>query len=202
MYELPTTVHVFDRTYKIRDKGDYRTIILINKTLSHPDFIEEEKAISALILFYDGLEDTDDVLNEFETPELLKEAIKQMQIFISCGEDNSVGYKINYKLYDWEKDEKLIMSSINPMLGQGQDIRAFKYMHWWTYISYFMGIKESPLSNVIGIREKLIKGKKLEKYEQEFRRDNPEYFNWQQLEKSQEEKDFENYIKDIWGNTL
>lgn len=202
MYELPTTVNVFDRTYRIRNRGDYRTLILVNKTLSHPDLGKEEKALAALILFYDELENTDDVLNEFETSELLQEAIKQMQIFISCGEDDSVGYKTNYKLYDWEKDEKLITSSINPMLGQGQDIRAFEYMHWWTYISYFMGIKESPLSNVVGIRDKIIKGKKLEKYEQEFRRDNPEYFNWQQAEKSQEEKDFENYIKDIWGNTL
>lgn len=202
MYELPTTVDIFDRTYNIRNQGDFRTILIINKTLYHPDFTQDEKYMAVLSLFYDGLDDVSDVLNEFETPELLQEAIKQVMIFIACGEDDTVGYKINYKLFDWEKDEKLIMASINPMLGQGQDIRTFKYLHWWTYISYFMGIKESPLSNVVSIRDKIIKHKKLEKYEQEFRRDNPQYFNWQQIEKTQDEKDFENYIKDIWGNTL
>lgn len=202
MYELPTTVDVFDRTYKIRQNGDYRLILKVVTACYNPDFTQDEQAVAALILFYDGVDTAEDVFNEFETMELLQEAVRQMMIFISCGDDNSSGYKTNHKLIDWKNDEKLIVSAINPMLGQGQDIRFIKYMHWWTFISYYMGIGESALSTVVGIRSKIIKGKKLEKYEQEFRRDNPEYFNWQQLEKTQDEKDFENYIKDIWGNTL
>lgn len=202
MYELPTTVDVFDRTYQIRENGDYRLILEVVTVCNNPDFTKDEQAVAALTLFYDNIDTAEDVFNEFESTELLQEAVKQMMIFISCGEDNSTGYKTKHKLIDWKSDEKLIVSAINPMLGQGKDVRMIPYMHWWTFISYYMGIKESALSTVVGIRSKIVKGKKLETYEQEFRQDNPEYFNWQQSEKTQDEKDFENYIKNIWGNNL
>lgn len=202
MYELPTTVDVFDRTYQIRQNGDYRLILEVVTAWRKPDFTQDERAVAALTLFYDGVDTAEDVFNEFETVDLLQEAAKQMMFFISCGDDDSNGYKTNYELIDWKNDEKLIVSAINPMLGQGQDVRFIKYMHWWTFISYYMGIRESALATVVEIRGKIVKGKKLEKYEQEFRRDNPEYFNWRQSEKTQDEKDFEEYIKDIWKNNF
>jgi len=45
-------------------------------------------------------------------------------------------------------------------------------MHWWTFLGYFNEIGECLLSTVINIRQKKNKGKKLEKYEQEFYRAN------------------------------
>lgn len=198
MYELPLTVNVFDREYKIRNKGDYRIILEAVSACQNPDFTKEEQALTALILFYDNVDTTDDVLNEFETSELLQEAIHQMMLFISGGEANTTGFNVNYKLVDWQQDERLIVSAINPMLGQGLDVRFIKYMHWWTFLSYYMGIKESALSTVVGIRGKIAKGKKLEKYEQDFKRDNPHYFNFKQIQLTQEEKELENYIKSMW----
>ena len=199
MYSLPTTVEVFDREYKIRQDGDFRLIIDVVTACQDVDFTDEERAVTALILFYDGLESYEDVIQEFDTKELLQEAIKSMMDFIGCGEDSSVGYKSNYKLIDWKQDEKLIVSAINPMLGAGNDIRRIEYMHWWTFISYYMGIGESALSTVVGIRNKIIKGKKLEDYEKSFKRDNPEYFKWRE-NKSQQEMEFENEIMDLWKN--
>lgn len=197
MYELPITVEVFDRIYQIRKNGDYRLIATIIAACEDLDFTDEERAVTALTLFYDGVDTYEDVLNEFDTIELQQEALKQIMNFISCGQDNNMGLKVNYKLIDWQQDEKLIVAAINPMLGSGQDIRFIEYMHWWTFISYYMGIGESALHTVTTIRSKIIKGKKLEDYEKQFKRDNPEYFKWRN-NKSQEEMQFENDIMDLW----
>lgn len=197
MYKLPTTVYVFDREYKIRDDGDFRLVLDVVTACQDVDLTQEEQTVTALILFYDGLESREDVLLEFDTQELLQEAIKQMMDFISCG-DKGVGHKVNYKLIDWKSDETLIVSAINPMLGDGNDIRRMEYMHWWTFISYYMGIGESVLSTVVGIRNKIIKGKKLDDYEKTFKRDNPEYFNWKNNNKTQDEINLENDIMNLW----
>lgn len=199
MYELPVTVEVFDRLYKIRENGDFRLIMDVVTACQDPDLTQEEQTVTSIILFYEGIDTYKDVIQEFETPELLQEAINQIKKFISCGEDETVGYKVNHKLIDWKQDEKLIVSAINPMLGAGNDIRHINYMHWWTFISYYMGIGESVLHTVVGIRNKIIKGKKLEDYEKTFKRDNPEYFKWRES-KSQEEMEFENEIMDLWKN--
>jgi hypothetical protein len=39
-----------------------------------------------------------------------------------------------------------------------------------------MAIGDGALATVVGIRDKIARGKKLEKYEQDFKRDNPQYF--------------------------
>ena len=198
MYEIPKTVQVFDRKYRIREDGDFRLVLDVVTACQDVDLTQEEQTVTAIILFYDGLETREDVFMEFDTQELLQEAIKQMMYFISCG-DTGVGHKVNYKLIDWQTDEKLIVAAINPILGAGKDIRNIEYMHWWTFISYYMGIGESALSTVVGIRNKIIKGKKLEDYEKTFKRDNPEYFNWKN-NKTQDELKFENDIMDLWKN--
>ena len=42
-------------------------------------------------------------------------------------------------------------------------------MHWWTFLGYFESVdNESLWSFILSIRQKRAKGKKLEKYEQEF----------------------------------
>lgn len=198
MYELPTTVNVLDREYRIRKNGDYRLILDIIKACNDPELTELERTITILMLFYDDIDSEDDILLEFETSELLDNACKQVMSFINCG-DIDQGYNVRESLLNWETDETLIVSAINPMLGQGQDIRMISYMHWWTFISYYMGIRESALSNVVDIRSKIVRGKKLEKYEQEFKKSNPQYFNWRQDNKSQEQKDFEDNIMKLWG---
>ncbi|MFR6373307.1 MAG: hypothetical protein ACLUOB_05615 [Subdoligranulum sp.] len=66
-------------------------------------------------------------------------------------------------------------------------VRALPYLHWWTFIAYFMNIGSGPLATVVGIRHKLAKGQKLEKWEQQFYRENKEIVDLRpQLTKEEE----------------
>ena len=65
-------------------------------------------------------------------------------------------------------------------------------------MGYYLAIGESPMSTIVSIRHKIVEGKKLEKYEQEFRRENPQYFEWNS--KSMEERDAEKAIMDMWNS--
>lgn len=201
MWELPTTVNVIDRVYKIRNNGDYRIVLKIFNARNSEELNETERAIAMLCLFYDSLDDADDVFKEFETVEYLQEATKQMSVFIACGDmENEQGLRAPYPLIDWKNDEKIIAAGINSQLGAGKDIRMIDYMHWWTFQSYFLGIREGILATVVGIRDKIIRGKKLEKWEQEFRRDNPGYFTWRQNLRTPEEKQLEQEILARWND--
>ena len=104
--------------------------------------------------------------------------------------------KLN-KTIDWEKDSQLISSAINKVAGQ--EIRAVPYIHWWTFMGYFSAIGESPLSTVLSIRNKLVKGKKLEKWEREFRMSSPQYFKWNS--KSLEQRQADREILSLWNNS-
>ena len=118
-----------------------------------------------------------------------------MYKFFNCGGEDTVGAKVPYKLIDWEKDSQIISSAINKVANT--EIRSVPYVHWWTFMGYFSSIGKSLLSTVIEIREKILKGKKLEKYEREFRRDNPKYFIWNH--KSVEEQEADRTIMDLWN---
>ena len=60
-----------------------------------------------------------------------------------------------------------------------------------------MAIGESTLSTVVSIRNKICKHKKLEKWEREFRRENPDYFNWKS--QSVEEREADRIIRELWN---
>ena len=47
-----------------------------------------------------------------------------------------------------------------------------EFLHWWTFMAYFHAIGEGQLSTLVSIRDKLRRGKKLEKWEQEYYRKN------------------------------
>ena len=74
------------------------------------------------------------------------------------------------KQIDWDQDWNMIVSEVNKVANT--EVRATDYLHWWTFIGYFNAIGEGQLSFVVSIRDKLRKGKKLEKYEKEFYRQN------------------------------
>ena len=73
-------------------------------------------------------------------------------------------------LMDWEQDAALIIPAVNRVAGH--EVRAEKYIHWWTFLGYYMEIGESAFSQVVSIRQKKAKGKPLEKWEQEYYREN------------------------------
>lgn len=179
MYELPTAVSINDEEYLIRKQADYRVILDVIDALQDPELTQEEKVFAALIIFYDGIDSVESVVTSFDSADKLHEAVKLMYSFINCG-DEDIGYKTHHKVIDWVQDEKLIVSAINNVAHT--EIRALNYLHWWTFIAYYMAVGESSLATVVGIRDKISRGKKLDDFEKQFKRDNPEYFRWKRDE--------------------
>lgn len=191
-YRLPTTIIVNDHEYAIRNNGDFRIVLDCFEALNDIELSDTEKYISALYIFF-SFDELDDVLNIPEKD--LTEMVNKMFDFFKCGESDIVA-NTNYKTIDWNNDAQLICSAVNKVAGT--EIRALPYLHWWTFLGYFSAIGESPLATVVSIRTKIIKGKKLEKYEREFQKDNPQYFIWDA--RTQEQKEEDELIKKLWNN--
>lgn len=180
MYDLPTTVTINGKVFNIHNNGDYRAILSTIAVYQDLELTEEEKVLTALTVFYEDINSIEDI----EKLGDIKQAVYEMMRFIAAN-DEETGAKVPHKLLDWEQDEKLIVSAVNKVAGT--EIRALPYLHWWTFIGYYMAIGECSLSTVVGIRSKIARGKKLEKYEQEFKRQNPQYFVWKRDEQLAEQ---------------
>lgn len=191
MYELPTEIVVEECPYHIRNRGDYRVILDIFSVLEDEELEQKERIISALIIFYEEFNDVDDVLS---CP-FLEELTKQMYNFFNGDKANADKIKEHKKLIDWDGDSALICAAVNKV--SGKEIRSEPYIHWWTFLSYYMSVGESILSTVVGIRDKIVNSKRLEKWEQEYRRENPQYFIWKH--KTMDEIDAENWLKSVWN---
>ena len=64
-------------------------------------------------------------------------------------------------------------------------------------MGYYSAVGESLLSTVITIRDKMMRGKKLEKHEREFRMNNPEYFVWNSQSVADEEA--KKLFNEVWN---
>lgn len=170
MFELPISLELPNGEFKIRNKADYRTILDVFDAFNDLELSKEERIYAGLIIFFEDINSIYDI----EKLGDLQEVMKQIEIFLNCGQENT-GLQSKYRLIDWNKDAPLIASAINNV--SKQEIRSVSYCHWWTFMGYYLAIGESPLSNIVSIRGKIAKGNKLEKYEQEFKRENPQYFN-------------------------
>ena len=193
MFELPITVNVDGKEYPIRNKGDFRMVLDCFKALQDEELSQYERVLTSLVIFYDGISSTEDLSDTFTN---LEEPVQEMYKFFNCGEQESLGTKSNYNLVDWEKDAQIISASVNKVAGK--EVRAESYVHWWTFMGYYLGIDEGVFSMVINIRNKMVRGKKLEKYESEFKRDNPNYFAWDS--KSVEQKELDAYFQQMWNS--
>ncbi len=192
MYELPITISIEGTVYAIRNNGDYRMVLDCFSALNDVELTEQERILTSLSIFYPIFDDAETLFNISE--EEIVELTNKMFNFFNCNQKNP-GAKTEMKLIDWDGDEQLISSGINNVAKT--EIRSVEYCHWWTFMGYYCAIGESPLSTVVGIRNKIAKGKKLEKYEQEFRRDNPQYFIWDSRTLKQKEDDA--LLQELWN---
>jgi len=161
-YTLPTFVKI--NNVKCSFKTDFRDILKLLEIFNEPNLLEEEKFVIALKYFYH----TDDYLADVPT------AIKSMTEFIDMAETDETPSNMpkshSKPLYDWEQDFNIIVAPINRVLGY--DVRGAEYVHWWTFLSAFMEIGECTFNTYVSIRDKLNRGKKLEKYEEKILKDN------------------------------
>ena len=157
LWSLPTSATIGGVEYPIH--ADFRDILDIFRYLEDPDQPEYVRWRIALALFYDG-----------EIPQAhLQEAMEYLADFIACGERDS---KPGPKLLDWEQDAQVIVADVNKVAGT--EVRAMPFLHWWTFVAYFNAIGEGQMSTLVSIRDKIRRGKKLEKWEQEYYRKNKE----------------------------
>lgn len=191
MYEIPTSIELDGRQFPIRNNGDFRVILDCFQALGDVELDARERLLAALIIFYEDLDTIEDIDN---LPDLEK-AASEMYNFFNCGNMNMSAPSPG-KLVDWELDSQLISSAINKVCGF--EIRSAPYIHWWTFMGYYTAIGECPFSTIVGIRSKILNNKKLEKYEQEFKRENPQYFAWnsQTVEKSEADQ----LVKELWNS--
>ena len=193
MFELPTSVYIHDKEYPIRNRGDFRMVLDCFNALNDYELDKSYRIATALIIFYEGMTE-DTPLEEFFDGDL-ETPIREMFDFMNLGQPET--RQTNpLILFNWETDSQLIAGAVNAVAGK--EVRAEEYLHWWTFMGYYSNIGEGSFSTIISIRYKIKKGKKLEKYEKEFKRDNPQYFTWES--KSSEDIEAEAYIRSLWNN--
>lgn len=173
-YELPTSLSIRGVEYAIRT--DFRAILDVLMAMNDPDLDNEAKGIVLLTIMYPDIE---------QIPhEDLTEAYTKACEFIDCGQKDDG--KNHPKTIDWEQDSGIIVPAVNSVAHV--DIRTLPYLHWWSFFGYFMEIRESLLSTVVNIRQKKAKHKKLDKWEEEFYRDNKALVDFTHKE-SEEDKE-------------
>ncbi len=192
MYEIPTKIFIEGEEFPIRNRGDYRMVLDCFKALQDAELNPKERVFCSLLIFYEDINSIADI-NKFPDLEV---AIKEMYNFFNCGKDQSIGKRMRHRLIDWDKDSQMICSAINKVANT--EVRAEPYIHWWTFMGYYSAVGESLLSTVLSIRDKLSRGKKLEKYEREFKNENPEYFIWNARTIDDEEAD--KLFNELWNN--
>lgn len=162
MWELPVSAEIDGVRHPIRT--DFRVILEIIQMLSDADLSDEDKAEGILQMFYLRPEEIRNY----------REAVNQCFRFIDGGHGVRTGKK-SPRLVDWEQDSEYIIAPVNRVLGY--EARAIAYnretneggLHWWTFLVAYMEIGANcTFSQIVAIRDKRARGKKLEKWEREW----------------------------------
>ncbi len=159
-FSLPESVVIAGRTYPVRT--DFRVILEIFVMLKDLALTDGDKTEALLRMFYE------------ERPSDTPAALQAFRSFADPGAaEGGRQRKAGPSLVNWEADFPLIAGPVNRVLGC--ECRALPYLHWHTFLAAYMEISpESVFSQTLRIREKLRSGKKLEKWEKDFYRRNPE----------------------------
>ena len=164
-YDLPKSVEIDGEENRIR--YDYRVILDIFEAMNDPDLNDQDRALAVLQMFYVDF----DQLTDYNA------AIKECLKFINGGQEELKEKKAP-NLVSWEQDFSIIIAPINRVLGK--EIRSIEYdlenntggVHWWTFLSAYYEIGDCLFAQIVRIRDKKARGKKLDKPEQEFYRKN------------------------------
>lgn len=163
-WTFPKSLNIGGVDYEIRT--DYRAVLDVIAALNDPELTDESEELTAYAQTQCILQimfpKCDDIPEEH-----IEEALYKVSEFIDMGIKEE---RRKPKTMDWEQDAPIIIPAVNKILNT--EIRSAEYIHWWTFLGAYMEIGESLFSNVVNIRQKKAKKKKLEKWEQEFYREN------------------------------
>lgn len=183
---LPKALDIHGKRYKIR--SDFRNILRVIEAFNDDALSDNEKAFVLLKRLY---EDFDSIPSEHIT-----EAYQQAAWFLRCGQPEDE--KDTPKTVYWIKDEALIFPAVNK--AAGTEVRLTEYMHWWTFMGFFQSIdSESTYGSILMLRQKRARGKKFEKWEQEFWNSNRDLC---EPERNAQAKDLNNTMQEIFKSLL
>lgn len=195
---LPETLTVGDKSYPIR--SDYRNVLQTFEAFNDPELEITEKWIVAIYLLFEDFTCAEDIEVAVEDGFDVDKAVNQILWFISGGKEEKKDDRKEPPTYDWVQDEQIIFSAVNNVAKK--EVREVDYMHWWTFLGYFNEVGEGTFSYIVGIRNKLNKGKKLEKHEKEFLNKNKDMvLIKKKLSKEEQEKEdeFQTLLNDVIG---
>lgn len=153
---LPKFLDINGTSYEIY--SDYRVALLIFEVFEDERLSNQSKwEIAVDLLFKEKITDSD-----------FPQACEISKWYLDGG-NCPKSEEQSRPILNWEQDESIIFPALNKVAGK--EIREVEYMHWWTFLGLFNEIDEGLYSTVIGLRVKLAKGKKLEKWEKEFYRE-------------------------------
>ena len=171
---LPKSLEIGDTEYKIR--SDFRVALLIFEAFNDIELTDSEKIKVCLECLYE------------EVPDDMETAYKKAVWFLDGG-DIPKSKPLRKKTFDWKQDESLIFSAVNK--SAGFETRSAEYIHWWTFLGYFSEIGDGLFSQVLNIRSKKAKGKKLEKWELEFFSEHRELIELKQVYSAEEQAEID-----------
>lgn len=164
-FDLPYTVEIDGKEFKIRNRCDFRIVLQCIKALNDSELTEDQRIQCALIIFYEDY----DQIRDYQL------AVSEMFRIISYNDPGSNDQQ-KPQIMDWEKDFPQIAPPVSRILGY--DVRTpEKYTHWWTFLGGYMEIGECTFATIISIRNKKQKGKKLEKWEEDYYREHYDMIN-------------------------
>lgn len=161
MWNLPTSVEINGTKYAIRNKCDYRVILDVICALNDNDLKIEYRIYCALFIFYE----------DFTKLKDYQQAIAEVMKIINLGREATEEEQYRPQLMDWEHDFAQLAPPISRTLGYSVRDEN-RYTHWYDFVGAYMEIGDCVFSNIVSIRNKRAKGKKLEKYEEDFYREN------------------------------
>ena len=176
-WELPKSAEINGHEYAIR--SDYRAVLDVLTVLSDAGLTDAERGAIAMEVFYE----------DYPAPGDYEAACEYLMWFVNGGDAGTKRPK--RKLADWNQDFPLIVAPVNRVLGY--EARACEYLHWFTFLSAYYEVGDCMFAQVVAIRKKRAKGKKLEKHEREFYRENRDLVDFRV-----EETDAEKAILDEW----
>ncbi len=180
-YDLPTKADIGGVEYDIR--SDYRAALDAIQVMADRELDDEERTVLVLSVFYPDFDSM--------PPGSWQEAVDYVYWFIGGGKRETGAPKP--RLMDWEQDFPIICAPVNRVLGT--EVRALGYMHWWTFLSAYGEIGDCTFAQVVSIRKKRQQGKKLDKADEAFYRQNRELVDLKRPETASEAAAFDEWIK-------
>ena len=157
-WTLPKALNIGGKDYSIRYQ--FGAILDILSAYGDPELDDDEKTEIMLAILFPN----------YQTIPLehIQEAVHKACEFIDCGQKREDRQKP--RMMDWNHDADIIIPAVNKVAGM--EVRANPELHWWTFWGFFMSIGDSLFSTVLHIRRKKADRKKLEKWEEQFYREN------------------------------